>query len=169
MKQELIDLFGVRSDRVTLIPYGINNIVPESDLTPEAAKARLRRPRGGQDDPRFREYRVLQGARLSGYRFRATGGQRARLPPDHRWQAEARCDGVLGQRSDESGASCSASESDRLTIWDIPDPETEVYFKAADVSGAALPRDLSERRPFLASSFGLPVVLPPTSGHSQTT
>jgi glycosyltransferase involved in cell wall biosynthesis len=41
MKRELIDGFGVRGERVTVIPFGINNAVPITALTPKEARRRL--------------------------------------------------------------------------------------------------------------------------------
>ena len=38
MKQELIDEFGVAETAVTVIPYGINNAVPNTSLTSADAK-----------------------------------------------------------------------------------------------------------------------------------
>src|ERR1019366_1646214 len=41
MKVELIEEFGVSGARVTVIPFGINNAVPNTSLTPAEAKQRL--------------------------------------------------------------------------------------------------------------------------------
>jgi glycosyltransferase involved in cell wall biosynthesis len=41
MKRELIEEFGVRDACVTVIPFGINNAVPNTRLTPAEAKRRL--------------------------------------------------------------------------------------------------------------------------------
>ena len=41
MKAELVQHFGVRAERVSVIPFGINNAVPHTDLTPDEAKERL--------------------------------------------------------------------------------------------------------------------------------
>ena len=48
MKKELLEDFRVREHAVTVIPFGINNSVPNTDLTPEQAKQRL----GIRDDER---------------------------------------------------------------------------------------------------------------------
>ena len=42
MKAELSVQFGVKADRVTVIPFGINNSVPNTRLTPSEARERLR-------------------------------------------------------------------------------------------------------------------------------
>jgi D-inositol-3-phosphate glycosyltransferase len=41
MKRELQNDFGVREGAITVIPFGINNTVPRTDLTPAQAKRRL--------------------------------------------------------------------------------------------------------------------------------
>ena len=41
MKRELIEEFGVEGSRVTVIPFGINNAVPTTRLTPAEARQRL--------------------------------------------------------------------------------------------------------------------------------
>src|SRR5438552_3607959 len=41
MKCELVEEFGVRDSRVTVIPFGINNSVPNTRLTPVEARERL--------------------------------------------------------------------------------------------------------------------------------
>src|SRR5438094_3856025 len=41
MKSELLAGFGVRECAVTVIPYGINNAIPDTYLTPDEAKQRL--------------------------------------------------------------------------------------------------------------------------------
>ena len=40
-KAELLEDFGVSAGTVTVIPFGINNSVPDTDLTPRQAKHRL--------------------------------------------------------------------------------------------------------------------------------
>src|SRR6185295_8600028 len=46
MKSELVADFGVRRDRVTVIPFGINNAVPNGPLTPPEARRRLGQANG---------------------------------------------------------------------------------------------------------------------------
>ncbi len=45
MKRELIEEFGVQASRVTVIPFGINNAVPNTRLTPTRGKAAAGHPR----------------------------------------------------------------------------------------------------------------------------
>src|SRR5205807_9764215 len=41
MKCELRDDFGIREQAITVIPFGMNNTVPDTRLTPEQARLRL--------------------------------------------------------------------------------------------------------------------------------
>src|SRR5579862_3396928 len=41
MKDELVTDFGVEKENVSVIPHGINNLVPATDLTPQQARQRL--------------------------------------------------------------------------------------------------------------------------------
>src|SRR5215467_1789463 len=60
MKQELIDQFGVRAERLSVIPLGINNFAPQTNLTPDEAKRRL----GVQQD----EKAILFFGRITPYK-----------------------------------------------------------------------------------------------------
>ena len=48
MKTELLEAFSVRRDNISVIPYGINNAVPNTEITPEEAKRRLADLRSGR-------------------------------------------------------------------------------------------------------------------------
>ena len=156
MKGELIEEFGVQGARVTVIPFGINNAVPNTSLTPADAKQRL----GLRKDEktilffgRITPYKGLEYL-IAAFRQVLARGQNYRLiiagKPDkceEYWSAireEIREDVQRGQVL--------------LKANFIPDDETEVYFKAADV--VVLPyRDIYQSGVlFLGHSFGLPVL-----------
>ncbi len=46
MKRELVEEFGVADNRVAVIPFGINDTIPSTDLTMAAARRRLELPAG---------------------------------------------------------------------------------------------------------------------------
>jgi len=157
MKDELVKEFGVAAEAVTIIPYGINNAVPNAGLTADEAKRRLgiqasektilffgnMRPSKGleyllaaieqlhAEDPRYRL--IVAGQRLRQY--------------DDYWQRVQ----TMMRRLEESGSLILRNEF-------IPDEDVAWYFTAADV--AALPySDIFQSGVlFLAYSFGLPVV-----------
>ena len=69
MKRELLDEFGVRERATTVIPFGINQSVPDTDLTPAQAKQRLGISAGerailffGMTNPWLRLRRTLRSA-----------------------------------------------------------------------------------------------------------
>ena len=156
MKRELMEGFGVNGRRVTVIPFGINNAVANTDLTPGDAKQRL----GLSKADRI----ILFFGRITPYKgleYLITAFQ----------QILARCDDyrlVIAGRPDRGEKYWNAinetirDEVERgravLRADFIPDDETEVYFKAADV--LVLPyRDIYQSGVlFLGQSFGLPVI-----------
>jgi glycosyltransferase involved in cell wall biosynthesis len=155
MKRELIDEFGVQESRVTVIPFGINNAVPNTSLTSAGAKQRL----GLRKDERT----ILFFGRITPYKGleyliaafgQVLGLQNYRLivagKPD-------KCEEYWRAIREEIREYVQKGQV-LLKANFIPDDETEVYFKAADV--VVLPyRDIYQSGVlFLGHSFGLPVV-----------
>jgi glycosyltransferase involved in cell wall biosynthesis len=156
MKLELIEEFGVQGDRITVIPFGINNAVPNTRLTPGEAKQRL----GIRKD----EKTILFFGRITPYKgleyliaaFRqvlARGG-------DYRLIIAGRVD-----RSEKYWGAiredlCEDVQKGRVLLRDefIPDDETEVYFKAADVLALPYTDIYQSGVLFLGQSFGLPLL-----------
>jgi len=156
MKRELVEEFHVSKNRVTVIPYGINNSVPNTQLTTKEAKARLGIREGertilffGRITPykglehlieAFRQLRI----RHDEYRLIIAG------KPD-------RCDEywntIRGGIRDEVEKGHVLLQADF-----IPDDETEVYFKAADVFVLPYRAIFQSGVLFLGYSFGLPVL-----------
>ena len=156
MKLELLEEFAVPGARVTVIPFGINNTVPNTRLTPGEAKQRL----GIRDGQRA----VLFFGRIA-----------PRKGLDYLIAAFQQ---ILTRREDYQliiAGRPEACESYWRTIREairedvqkgrvllraefIPEDETEIYFKAADV--LVLPyRDIFQSGVlFLGYNFGLPVL-----------
>ncbi len=156
MKLELIEEFGMQGARVTVIPFGINNAVPNTRLTPGEAKQRL----GIREDDRtilffgiITPYKGLEYliaafrqilARREDYRLIIAGS------PDkceRYWRAireEIREDVQRGRIL--------------LRAEFIPDDEVEVYFKAADALVLPYRHIYQSGILFLGHSFGLPVL-----------
>jgi glycosyltransferase involved in cell wall biosynthesis len=157
MKSELLQDFRIRSEAVTVIPFGINNAVPCTNLTVTEARQRL----GLKDSERtilffgnIGPYKGLDhlvtafqriGARHDEYRLMIAG--------KHRNGAEKYVNDI-----------CEATNHDvergRIIrrIEHIPDQETEVYFKAADLLVLPYTSVSQSGVLFLGYSFGLPVV-----------
>jgi D-inositol-3-phosphate glycosyltransferase len=157
MKRQLVTEFGVAERRVTVIPFGINDTIPKTGLTSEGARRRLGLPEGervllffGRIGPyKGLEYLIEALATIS------KDGECARLIIAGKVKrgSEAYWRGVQ--------ASISRSGLDPLVIQRIefiPDDEVEVYFKAADAVVIPYVDIFQSGVPFLAFSFGLPVI-----------
>jgi D-inositol-3-phosphate glycosyltransferase len=156
MKLELLGEFGVPEPRVTVIPYGINNAVPNTDLTPPEAKRRL----GFRDGERtilfFGRIRPSKGLEYLIAAFRQISVRRDdyRLiiagSPDN---CQDYWDTILESIREEvrSGRILLKSEF-------IPDDQTELYFKGADVLVLPYRHIYQSGILFLGHSFGLPVL-----------
>ena len=156
MKRELIGEFGVQGGRVTVIPFGINNAVPNTRLTPAEARQRL----GIRDGEkailffgRIKPYKGLEYliaafrevfARSQDYRLIIVG----RPFECQRYWTEIR------ETIDEDVARGRVL----LRADFIPDEETEMYFKAADVLVLPYTGIFQSGVLFLGYSFGLPVL-----------
>jgi D-inositol-3-phosphate glycosyltransferase len=156
MKSELIEEFGVPPTRITVIPFGINNAVPNTSVTTGDAKKRLGLSEGektilffGNITPyKGLEYLIATFRRLLskdlGYRLVIAGR------PDNcekYWKA-------IREDIEES------SHSGRVILRAdfILDRDIEIYFKAADVLVLPYKHVYQSGVLFLGYSFGLPVL-----------
>jgi D-inositol-3-phosphate glycosyltransferase len=157
MKAELCEEFSIQKEAVTVIPFGINNAVPQTELTPAEAKRRLGIQRAEGTVLFFGAIRPYKGlehlvtafqriaAKDRGYRLIVAGEEKKGSEQYLRDVQE-----VIGRDS--------SRERVIQKIEFIPDDQTELYFKAADV--LVLPYTLVYQSGvlFLAYSFGLPVI-----------
>ena len=157
MKQELLAGYGVNERAVTVIPFGINNSVPDTDLTPAGAKRRLGLTDGQKTILFFGALRPYKGleyliaafqklaSKDQDYRL-VIAGEPKRGSEDYTAQIEA------------SIAAGVASRQILAFLEFIPDEQTELYFKAADL--LVLPYTLVFQSGvlFLGYSFGLPAI-----------
>jgi glycosyltransferase involved in cell wall biosynthesis len=156
MKLELIEGFGVEGSRVTVIPFGINNAVPNTLLTPDEARRRL----GIRDGERtilffgrIKPYKGLEYliaafrailARSEDYRLIITGRP---FNCERYWTAIQQ----MVRHDVQRGRVLLRPDF-------IRDDETEVYLKAADVLVLPYRHIYQSGVLFLAHSFGLPVL-----------
>lgn len=156
MKRELIEGFSVPEKRITTIPFGINNAVPNTRLTSAEAKQRL--------GIRETERAILFFGRIKPYKgieylidaFRHL----LRRRQDYRLIIAGRAD-----KGDSYWAAlfnevrAYAQKGSAIVIPEfIPDHETEVYFKAADVLVLPYKQIYQSGILFLGLSFGLPAL-----------
>lgn len=156
MKAELLGEFRIPAERVSIIPFGINNTLPTTSLRPRDARQRL-----GLDPE---EHVLLFFGNIAPYKGVhvlleaiariATSGLRLRLviagqpKGSEAYWREAR------QAIDAANLSSFVLEHIRY----IPDEEVEVFFKAADVLLLPYTHVFQSGVLFLGYSFGLPVI-----------
>jgi glycosyltransferase involved in cell wall biosynthesis len=156
MKRELMEEFGVSASAITVIPFGINNAVPDTNLMSDEARRRL----GIAEKDRvilffgnIAPYKGLEYlvdafqqvvTRSDNYRLIIAGNLKDCEMYWNDIQEMIKRDGNGGRIL--------------LKIRYIPDDETEVYFKAADLLVLPYRHIYQSGVLFLGYSFGLPVV-----------
>jgi len=157
MKDELVKDFGVLERAITVIPFGINNIIPQTDLTPAQAKQQL--------GIRHGERTILFFGNIGPYKglecLIAAFQQIVAKNPSYRLIVAGKPRGGCEQYLAEIQQAINRDARGEQVIQKIEyiaDEETELYFKAADV--LVLPyREVSQSGVlFLGYSFGLPIV-----------
>jgi glycosyltransferase involved in cell wall biosynthesis len=156
MKQQLSDDFRVPPGKVTVIPYGINNAVPDTSLTSAEAKARL----GFSPSDRV----LLLFGRVTAYKgveyaVRAL----AELPAkgkEYRLVIAGRIKGCPEYWAEVQEAIAQAGVRPQIIERTkfIADEEIEIFFKAADALLLPYTEIFQSGILFLGYSFGLPVV-----------
>src|SRR5947208_8539763 len=156
MKSELVAEFRISEGKVSVIPFGINNTVPNTNLSSPDAKRRLGVNSSdktllffGNITPyKGLEYLVTAFAELlkkdRSYRLIIVGSPKG---PMNYWNR-------IRQAIAYSGI------EDRVIsrIEYVPDEATELYFKAADVSILPYAHVFQSGVLFLGYSFGLPAI-----------
>jgi glycosyltransferase involved in cell wall biosynthesis len=157
MKRDMLEEFGVREKAVTVIPFGINNAVPQTHITPAEARSRLGIRSGEKVLLFFGAIRPYKGVEhlVAAFQHVALTDERYRLV-------------IAGEL--KKGAQHYLQEIQEALDRDpnhgrviqridfIPDAETELYFKAADVLVLPYTQVFQSGVLFLAYSFGLPVI-----------
>ncbi len=157
MKAQLVTEFKVSEAKVSVIPFGINNTLPNSCLTRSEARSRL--------GLGMTEKVILFFGRVAGYK----GLEYAVEALDHLVQRDDSFRLVVAGRIEKGHGSHwehieATIEAKRLTnhvasrIGYIPDEDVEVYFKSADVLILPYKNIYQSGVLFLAYSFGLPVI-----------
>jgi D-inositol-3-phosphate glycosyltransferase len=157
MKTELLHDFAVPAGNVTVIPFGINNAVPCTDLTVTDAKQRLGLKNGDRAILFFGNigpYKGLDQLVAAFQRISARHPEyRLIIAGKHRTGAEAYVDQI--RESTKADVECGRVIQ---RIEHIPDSEVEMYFKAADVLVLPYTHVFQSGVMFLGYSFGLPVI-----------
>jgi glycosyltransferase involved in cell wall biosynthesis len=154
MKAELVEGFGIPAARVSVVPFGINNSVPDTALTPAEARQRL----GIASDERtllffgnIAPYKGLEYLVSAFQQMAARGG-------NYRLIVAGRPKPGFSEHWESIRESIAGNERILLKIEYIPDEDTEIYFKAADVLVLPYTDVFQSGVLFLGFSFGLPVL-----------
>ena len=156
MKAALIEEFDVQAARIAVIPFGINNSVPNTQLTSTEAKQRL-----GLGN---REKAILFFGNIAPYKgleFLVTAFQKSVAEhPEYRlviagWPKN--CEKYWNEIRERIREDTKEGRI-LLRAEYIPDEETEVYFKAADVLVLPYRYIYQSGVLFLGYCFGLPVL-----------
>jgi glycosyltransferase involved in cell wall biosynthesis len=154
MKEELVAGFKVPAEKVVIIPYGLNNVLPDTALAPDEARRRLGlRPDekvllffGNIAPYKGLEYLVQAFALLAGQDplLRVVIAGRPKGPAIHWKKIQAECN--------------RWRERIIQKIDYISDADTEIYFKAADVLVLPYTHIFQSGVLSIAYRFGLPVI-----------
>jgi glycosyltransferase involved in cell wall biosynthesis len=157
MKDQLVEIFDILEKKITVIPFGTYDMVPQSTLTSAEAKQRL--GLGASDRA------ILFFGRIAPYKgidLLVRAFERIAL------QDKNYCLIVAGEPMKESERQWAGLEQaiERSPICGqvrqhtrfIDDDEIEVYFKAADVLVLPYTEIFQSGVLFMAYSFGLPVI-----------
>jgi len=165
MKDELVAEFSAPEAKVTIIPYGINNAVPFSELTREEARRKL----GLRNDEKtilffgaIRPYKGLEDLVAAFQLIAAQGDYRLIIAGERKKGCEEYW--RLIQQTIERDPN---REKVLQKIEFIPDPETEIYFKAADVAVLPYTEIFQSGVLFLAYAYGLPVIATDVGSFSE--
>jgi len=156
MKTDLIREFDVHANRIGVIPYGINNAVPNTELSPLEARRRLGIPTGQKTVLFFGNI-----APYKGLEYLTSAFQQAFVNRDDYLLIVAgwpkNCESYWSAIRQSIGGDV---QKGRILLKNeyISDEETEVYFKAADVLVLPYRYIYQSGVLFLGYSFGLPVL-----------
>jgi len=158
MEADLRRDFGVAADKISVIPFGINNTAPNTALTRSEARARLGVAESAKVPLFFGQIAPYKGLEY----LAAAVPELVQSHPDFTLLVAGKpkkghedyWHGVQRQL-----APFIAKERVLTRIEHIPDSDIEVYFKAADVLVIPYTHIFQSGVPFLAYSFGLPVVV----------
>ena len=156
MKSELVADFRVTEDKVSVIPFGINNTVPNSSLSSAEAKHQL----GLSSSDRI----MLFFGNIAPYKgleyLVSVFAELLNKDRSYRLIIAGRLKGSEGYWKQIQQGIARSGIRDRVIerIEYIPDEETELFFKAADVLILPYTRVFQSGVLFLGYSFGLPAI-----------
>ena len=157
MKDELIADFGIASQRVSVIPFGINNTSPTTALGRREARERIGLGRWEKTLLFFGHIAPYKGLEY----LTAAMSELAKEDKDLRLVIAGRIKpGYAGYWKAIQSEISRAGLGKRIIqhVRFIPEAEVEIYFKAADVVVIPYVEIFQSGVLFLSYSFGLPVI-----------
>ena len=156
MKAALKNEFSVDSDRVSVIPFGINSTVENTELTPEEARENLGLGK--------RDKVVLFFGNVAPYKGLGDliAAMKTLVDDDEDYRllvaGRPKCGDDYLRGIEEEFRDESFREAVVSRLEYVPDEETEMYFKAADVLVLPYKYIFQSGVLFLGYNFGLPVI-----------
>jgi D-inositol-3-phosphate glycosyltransferase len=156
MKAQLVRDFGVQPARVTVIPFGINDTTPKTPLTATQARARLGIDHDSAVLLFFGQIAPYKGIE---YLVEALALVHPRQPVTLVIAGKVkRGNEGYWTQIDSQIRSSRISNAVVTRIGFVPDDEVETFFKAADAVVLPYTEIFQSGVPFLAFSFGKPVI-----------
>jgi glycosyltransferase involved in cell wall biosynthesis len=156
MRTELLEDFGASRQKVTVIPFGINETVPNTEISNGEARQKLKISESDKTLLFFGNIAPYKGLEYLLEAFSELSKTRS----DYRLVIAGRpkSSEEYWSRIQETIRTSPAANRILFKPEFIPDEETEVYFKAADVSILPYTDIFQSGVLVLSYSFGLPVV-----------
>lgn len=165
MKHELVDAFKVKADKITVIPYGINNAVAVKGLESREARKRLGLAIADKTILFFGAIKIYKGLEylVAAFHKLAPNGQyrlviagECNKGYEGYWQS-------IAQMIDKGP--CPEKVLRRIEF--IPDAGIEEYFQAADVLVLPYTEIFQSGILFLSYAYGLPVIATDVGSFSE--
>jgi D-inositol-3-phosphate glycosyltransferase len=156
MKRELLSDFGIQERKASVIPFGINNTVPTTELTSAGAKKVL--GISGADKTMLFYGQI---APYKGLEYLVTAFSEV-LKKDGRYRliiaGKPKWNETYWKQIEQQVSHNEVHDRVIKRIEHVPDEQTELYFKAADVLILPYTRIFQSGVLFLSYIFGLPVI-----------
>ena len=157
MKAELVTEFHLGEDKVRVIPFGINNTVPNTNLSAADAKRSLRISGNDKTILCYGQIAPYKGVEYLVTAFceilKRDSSYRLIIAGKPKWSE------VYWTQIERLIEDLEVGDRIIRRIEHVPDEETELYFKAADVLVLSYTEVFQSGVIFLGYSFGLPAIV----------
>lgn len=159
MKKELVEEFPVRPENVTVIPFGINQTIPQTGLTAEGARRQLGIGPAERTILFFGNIAPYKGLEYLLQAYHNLAGQQ---PETYRLiivGQNVKCDAEYWKRLEVELARGDGPQRILKRIEYVPDEKVEPFLKAADLLVLPYTHIFQSGVLFLGYNFGLPVIV----------